>query len=539
MEFRSMLDSTNSRRSIFDAGEDRSAMGEPWRDGVDLRILLTKVRQQKRRMRRSVLVGSIIGLVGGMSYDLVRIPAYSASSELLISNTTLQLSGPDAVVTQVLVENSLIQSAIEMLKASKVLDRVIDRMGVDNIEQVLPKSGSIRRFASWLTSASDRESSRRQAAAALVRYNTSVNRVGASQVISVQGRALNAEDAARLANELAAAFVQEQNDTNAVVTTSAALRERIRVLGPTARIISEAVAPNSRDGPALGIVLGLAAALGGVLGMTIQLALISFGRRVCSAEQLVAATGVECFGYLPRRRRGGTIPRYGGGADLASVLGGSILRRARLAILERSERNPHFVGVTSVGSGEGKTFLARSWARLIAHDGSRVLLVDASHGAAVSAKSVRPAKGKGLHELLRGEANLVDVVQGDSGHNLHFLPSGGAVCSLDMLWLGFVELINGGHDPLYDWIVIDLPPLATPADVRSAGQIVDDFLIVVEWDRTSERQLEQAFRDLGPMRERIRGTVINKTPWSSFDSVTLEQAARRASRPKWNDQSVP
>jgi Mrp family chromosome partitioning ATPase/capsular polysaccharide biosynthesis protein len=530
-----MLDSTNSKRSIFDGAQNRSVVSEPWRDGIGFGIFLAKVRQQKRVIRRFMLLGALIGGVAGVAYNLVRIPAFSASSELLISNTTLQLSGPDAVVTQILVENSLIQSAIEMLKSSRVLERVIDRMGLDKIEQVLPKSRNIRDFVPWKTSASERETSEatgRQTAIAMLRSNTTVNRVGASQIISVHGRALTAEDAARLTNELAAAFVQEQSDTNAVVTTSAALRERIKVLGPTARIISEAAAPNSKDGPVASVILVLAAALGGTLGMSIRLVLMAFGRRLCSAEQLVAATGVECFGYVPRRRGGERArPRHGGQVDLASIVSRSVLRRARSAVLERSGRVPHFVGVTSCGSGEGKTFLAGSWARLIARDGSRVLLVDASRDVASLARSVRLGETKGLHELLRGEATLGDVIQGDSSHNLDFLPSGEAVGSLDMLWGSFVHVIDGGHDPFYDWIIIDLPALATAVDVRSAGQIVDDFLIVVEWGRTSEGQLEQALRALGPVRDRILGTVINKTPWSAFDSETLVQAARRASGP--------
>ena len=60
-------------------------------------------------------------------------------------------------------------------------------------------------------------------------------------------------DAARLTNEIAGAFVKEQHDANAVVTTSAALRERIKVLGPTAQIISEAAPPTGRIRPSFSL----------------------------------------------------------------------------------------------------------------------------------------------------------------------------------------------------------------------------------------------------------------------------------------------
>src|SRR5437867_9634586 len=121
-----MLDTTNTKRPVLVGVENRSIAPEPWRDGIGFRVFLGKVRQQRPKIVRSMLVGAVVAWLAGIGYNLVKVPEFSASSELLISNTTLQLSGPDAVVTQILVENSLIQSAIEMLKSSKVLERTID-----------------------------------------------------------------------------------------------------------------------------------------------------------------------------------------------------------------------------------------------------------------------------------------------------------------------------------------------------------------------------------------------------------------------------
>ncbi len=232
-----MLDSTKSKRPFSFELENRSITPEPWRDGIGFGIYLAKIRQQRPMIVRLMLVGAVMVWLASVAYILVRTPAFSAFSELLISNTTLQQSGPDAVVTQLLVENSLVQSAIEMAKSSRVLERAVDRMGLENIELILPKSRSIRDLGLQIFAPEPErsETSRRQTAVATLRSNITVNRVGTSQIISVRGRALTAVDAARLTNEIAGSFVQEQNDTSAVVTTSAALRERIKVLGPTAR----------------------------------------------------------------------------------------------------------------------------------------------------------------------------------------------------------------------------------------------------------------------------------------------------------------
>ena len=526
-----MLDPTNREPPLPTGAEERSLATESWRDGIGFSIFSAKLRQRRPTLLRLMLIGALTGWLGGIAYNLVRIPTFSASSELLISNTTLQMSGPDAVVTQVIVENSLIQSAIEMLKSTRVLDRVIDGMGLETIEQILPKSTLERAIeaAGWAKArepGSSSEEERRQAALAKLRSNTSVSRVGASLVISVGVKALSAGDAVRLTNEMAGALVQEQNDTSAVVSTSAALRERIKVLGPTARIISYAVSPRSKDGLATTVMLLLASVIGGALGVGAGLALTLFDQRVRSAEQLVAATSLECFGYLPQLK----FPR-GRRAGLAGLLRRSVLRRARAAVLERSGRTPRFVGVTSRHCTEGKTTLAASWARFLAQDGARVLFVDATRDPAASSRSNGTGKLQGLHELLRGEAFADDVIQAAVSPNLDLLASGNASGNLDVLWGNFGGAIGAARECVYEWVIFDLPTLATAADVRSAGQIIDDLLVVVEWGRTSEAELKEALRSLGPVRDRIVGTVINKAPWTSLESEALVQAlaARHAS----------
>jgi Mrp family chromosome partitioning ATPase/capsular polysaccharide biosynthesis protein len=538
-----MLDTTNRRLSVIPLPANHSfAPSEAWRDGIGLRMFLAKVRQRRPMIACLMLVAATVGSLAGFSYNFIRSQAFSASSELLISNTTLQLSGPDAVVTQILVENSLIQSAIEILKSNGVFERVIDRIGLDVIERILPKGlservidkigldATRRLLPNWI-SASEPETSdpdRKRAAITNLRANTLVTRVGASQIISVRARALAAGDAARLTNEIANAFVEVQNDTNAVVTTSAALRERIKVLGPTARIVSEAFPPTSRDGLGEVLILVLGAGAGGMLGLSAGLALTFLDRRLRSPKQLVALTSAECFGCVPPLA--GTRTHIWRDAESATMLQNMVLRQARSAVLERAGKIPRFVGVTSCHDGEGKTTIAADFAKLIACDGERVLLVDASRCSPIISGHPDLVEAEGLQELLRGEVAAGEVIQAQVGSNLDFLPSGKALVCPDLLWGNLVRAVTGGREQSYEWIILDLPSLITAVDVRSAGQILDGLLIVVEWGGVSEGQMEQALQALGAMRERIIGAVINKAPWSSLDAETLAQTRAACSR---------
>ncbi|WP_161491222.1 AAA family ATPase [Bradyrhizobium neotropicale] len=514
-----MLDATNSRLSVIDQENQQP----PWRDGTGLRTLIEKLRYHRRMMMVLTLVGATVGWVASLAYITVRVPAFSASSDILISNTTLQLSGTDAVVTQILVENSLIQSAIEVLRSGRVLGRVVDKVGWDEIEQKLPRSSYALPWSDFFREPESSDTSRRQSAIALLRSNMTVVRVGTSQIVSLGARALTAVDAATLANEIGGAFVQELYDANAVITTNAALRERIKVLGPTARIISEAVPPKWKDPPRAAVAMLLGILLGGAVGAGSGLAFTMLDRRLRAAEQLAALTSVECFGYVPLVDPQSSLPSEPDyNFDLESILRRSVLRRVRSAVLERSTRVPRIVGVTSCSAAEGKTTLAANLARFIAREGSRVLLIDACRPDA--ARGLGQSDVPGLQELLRETAALDDVIVDNICLNLDFLPSGKALGDLDLLWGNLVHAVNDGRERGYEWVILDLPELATAIDVRAAGQVFDDLLIVVEWGRTSEGQLQQGLRALGSLRDRIVGTVINKAPWTSIDSETASLA---------------
>ncbi|QIP05490.1 polysaccharide biosynthesis tyrosine autokinase [Bradyrhizobium symbiodeficiens] len=574
-----MLDATKGRLAVIDNGY-RPGHVAPAQDKINLAASLKKVRQRSHLMIALTLVGSVVGCLLGLTFVAVRIPAYSASSELLISNTTLNLSGPEAVVTQVMLENSVIESAMALLRSSKVLDRVIDNLGLDEVERI-----SVKKYA-WLGSRSAPESddSRRQAAISSLRSNTTVTRMGASQIVVVRARAVSAIDAAKLTNEIAGALVKDQYDANAIVTTNAALRERIKVLGPTVRVISEAAPPSSKDAPSRTIAVLLAIIAGALLGAVGALARILLDPRLRSAAQLVATTSVECFGYVPlanrfdtanvpsfppkqpapksetaNRSRRGPAPKqhapkqphlvaagrhwlarkfhglalWKWGAernnhpDLASSLRRSMLRRVRLAVSERSTSLPHIVGVTSFLAGEGKTTVAADLALFIANEGTPVLLVDAS------SPEMTPPPGQkreqGLQELLRGTSTADKVIQRDICPNLDFLPRGALAGDVDMLWGDLLHAVSSARDTHYKWIILDLPGFATDVDVRAAGQVLDDLLIVVEWGRTTQEQLKQGLGALGTLRERIIGTIINKAPWSSIDSAAGSSAQRTRS----------
>jgi Mrp family chromosome partitioning ATPase len=62
----------------------------------------------------------------------------------------------------------------------------------------------------------------------------------------------------------------------------------------------------------------------------------------------------------------------------------------------------------------------------------------------------------------------------------------------------------------YDFVIVDLPPLAPLADVRATTHLVDSYLLVVEWGRTSTTVVQHALSRAPRVCDKIIGTVLNK-----------------------------
>jgi succinoglycan biosynthesis transport protein ExoP len=63
---------------------------------------------------------------------------------------------------------------------------------------------------------------------------------------------------------------------------------------------------------------------------------------------------------------------------------------------------------------------------------------------------------------------------------------------------------------LYDYVIVDLPPLAPVVDVRSTTQIVDSYVMVVEWGRTSPEMVQQVLNSAPQIYDKMLGAVLNK-----------------------------
>jgi Mrp family chromosome partitioning ATPase/capsular polysaccharide biosynthesis protein len=480
---------------------------EAWRDGIDIGVLISKIGRQRRLLRRGVLLGAVTMSALAAAWLLLRTPTWSATTEVLVSNTTLQLSGQDAVVTQLMVENTLLQSQMLLARSNAVMERVASRLGPERTATLLPQPGpltSLRQLLSFGKPPAPESAEARAQRQALIQSLKSVvtiSRSGASQIL-----ASGADAAAELANEVTQAFLAETRDINAVVTTSGVFRERIRVLGPTTRLISDAHPPAGKDGPRILLVVALAPVMGGLLGLMAAFALSAFSRRIWSGEQLARQTDAEFFGYVSLHKTGIAQAISGQGREPSSLAAG--LRRIRAAALERRGTKPRVLGVTSFHCEVSRTTVATGLALLFAAEGRRVLLVDAALETGCLSRSLALEGRSGLRDVLVDPQEFTAAVQRNIRIDLDVLPVGEANGDIDTRWPKLLKAIERTSEPPYDWVIMDLPSLQPTADIRAAGSVFDDLILVIDEGHVSSTALTQALKGLGASRDKLLGTLI-------------------------------
>jgi succinoglycan biosynthesis transport protein ExoP len=189
---------------------------------------------------------------------------------------------------------------------------------------------------------------------------------------------------------------------------------------------------------------------------------------------------------------------------------------ADLASLDKPIRT---LGVTSSLPNEGKSTVAANFANLISHAGGRAILVDCDLRNPSLSRNLTPNAEVGLLEVIARKANLEDVIWTDPRTGLVFLP---LVAKTRLTHTNEV-LASAGMSNLiarlrstYEYIVMDLPPLAPVVDVRSTTQIVDSYMFVVEWGRTSVEMAQHVLNSAPQIYDKLLGVTLNKADIESM-----------------------
>jgi capsular exopolysaccharide synthesis family protein len=186
-------------------------------------------------------------------------------------------------------------------------------------------------------------------------------------------------------------------------------------------------------------------------------------------------------------------------------------RSLRTRILQAGEQEKMNVFViTSSGIGEGKTLTTLNLAWLLAQtEGVRALVIDSDLRQPCATDYMGIDAPMGLSEVLGGEIGLQQAIVRLDPAGLYLLPGGKARDDVAELLSGptYASVIKEARR-MFDYILIDAPPLGIFTDANVLISRADGALLVVRAGKTRYAVLDKLLDQLP--RERMLGVVLNR-----------------------------
>jgi len=175
--------------------------------------------------------------------------------------------------------------------------------------------------------------------------------------------------------------------------------------------------------------------------------------------------------------------------------------------LHQLTHKPKLVGVTSFSQGAGTSTLAAGLAAALSEtDEGKVLLVDVNLGP----DHVHPFfKGKPAYPLTTAlqPSTAIDA----ASENLYLATVGSSKTGLAQLGLKkFFDLMPNLKASDFDYIIFDMPPLASTSPTWGMAAFMDKLLLVVEAEKNNRDLVKRGYAKLMAERNNV-SVVLNKT----------------------------
>lgn len=180
--------------------------------------------------------------------------------------------------------------------------------------------------------------------------------------------------------------------------------------------------------------------------------------------------------------------------------------------IQFSGRDLKVITLTSAQPGEGKSTTSVNLAISFARAGFRTLLIDADTRNSVMSGTFKSNEGyQGLTSFLSGNAELSDVICDTSIDNLMILPAGQVPPNPTSLiqndnFKAMIDTVRG----LYDYVIIDTPPLGLVIDAAILAHHSDASLLVTKAGADKRRTITKLKEQLEQSGSVFLGVILNK-----------------------------
>jgi len=262
--------------------------------------------------------------------------------------------------------------------------------------------------------------------------------------------------------------------------------------------------------------------IGAIVGVGLAFLLQSSDSRVRNIEEVRKIVPYPILGLVMRERKltsQDVTERFAHQGMFAEAYRST---RTNLQFVDAEGVQRRVLLITSSVPGEGKSTSTLSLALSLAEAGHRVALIDADLRKPRVAEMLGLEDSLGLTDLLVNRVGLEDVMQsvGDN-RRLWVLPSGRVPPNPAEL-LGspqFEELLTRFKN-LFDYVIIDSPPVLPVSDAIVLSRSVDGVLLVAAIETVRRPQLETCVQTLERVGAPVIGVIANRLARTGVDAYS-------------------
>ena len=279
----------------------------------------------------------------------------------------------------------------------------------------------------------------------------------------------------------------------------------------------------------------IASILGTLLGSILVLIKSLLRSTVKDPERLEAKTGVPVIATIPRSKTSFNLSKkkdshrrllamvehdglsYEGIKSLRTSLMFAMPKTSRIATIfgdmdpALSAKQGKVIVISGEAPNIGKSFISSNLAETFSQLNKKVLIIDGDMRRGELHKIFTVNQNNGLGDYLTEDnAGLNDYIHPTSFEFIDFMPRGkhpynpASLLSTDKFSKMLLELVS-----IYDYIIIDTPPVLAVSDAIITAQYADKVLMVTRYNSSIEGQLAYAVKQMQKSNIIVDGIVLN------------------------------
>ena len=186
------------------------------------------------------------------------------------------------------------------------------------------------------------------------------------------------------------------------------------------------------------------------------------------------------------------------------------LLRTNIMFTVPDEGKCRVIGITSATRGEGKSTTAINLSYVIAETGKKVLLIDGDLRLPSVSKKLGIPTAPGLSDAIATSEDALSVIRKTDLENWDILPAGNIPPNpSEMLGSAQMAAFLTRLQELYDFIVVDLPPVTIVSDALALSPILSGIALVIRSNYSKRRELHASLKSLELGKVKILGVIVN------------------------------